>query len=327
MTQYGNNIRVTYLITTKNRGTYLEKTLANVREFIELNDELIIIDGLSTDNTAEIVARHRDIVTVFVSEKDYGEAHAFNKGVFRARGKYIKPITDDDYFYPDAMRRLIAEMQSTPDVDAIQCGGEVWKVENGQPVFVAFRFLPPDIVATAESIFDYASIGLGVIVRRSTMERIGGVSGNYTSVDGDLTCRLVECNCVIRYLDINLYRWYIHPHSGFNERKKFEKDRFFFDVRLGRWENVVRQDLEMLAEVTSVNVSPHLRALFQWVWIAGALSRSPLWRLSSIVFWFVRTGLTVRRKFRGALSLTNHRRTTRPYAATTEARQWTNRLM
>ena len=325
--QHGNDIRVTYLITTKNRGTYLEKTLANVREFIEPDDELVIIDGLSTDNTAEIVARHRDIVTIFVSEKDSGEAHAFNKGVFRARGKYIKPITDDDYFYPDAMRRLIAEMESNPYVDAIQCGGEVWKVENGQPVFVTFRFLPPDLTATAESIFDHASIGLGVIVRRSTMERTGGVSGNYTSVDGDLTCRLVECNCVVRYLDIDLYRWYMHPHSGFNKRKEFEKDRFLFDVRLGRWENVVRHDPEMLAEVTSVNVGPHLRALFQWIWIAGALSRSVLWRLSPIVFWLVHVVEAVSKKVRRTLSPMSVQQTTASRVETSEVHQWTGRLI
>ena len=100
-----DNVRVTYLITTRNRGKFLKQTLSNVREFITPEDELIIIDGLSTDDTREVVEHNRDIVGTFLSEKDFGEAHAFNKGLFRARGRYIKPITDDDYYYPDAMRQ------------------------------------------------------------------------------------------------------------------------------------------------------------------------------------------------------------------------------
>ena len=55
--------------------------------------------------------RNQDIVTTFLSEEDFGEAHAFNKGLFRARGRYIKPITDDDYYYPDAMRQVIQEIE------------------------------------------------------------------------------------------------------------------------------------------------------------------------------------------------------------------------
>src|SRR6516164_5681794 len=113
------DIRVTYLITTRNRGKFLKETLANVREFITPEDELLIIDGLSTDDTHEVVENNKDIVKTFVSEKDFGEAHAFNKGLFRAHGRYIKPLTDDDYYYPDSMRQLIQEMERNPDLDAI----------------------------------------------------------------------------------------------------------------------------------------------------------------------------------------------------------------
>src|SRR5262245_54150434 len=156
------NIRVSYLITTWNRGKFLKETLANVREFFTPEDELIIIDGLSTDDTREIVEHNRDIVTTFLSEKDFGEGHAFNKGLFRARGRYIKPITDDDYYYPDAMRKLIQEIEGNPDLDAIQCGGENWKLEDGQLVFSGARCVPSQMSATPEAIFDFAFSGQGL---------------------------------------------------------------------------------------------------------------------------------------------------------------------
>src|SRR5438094_178863 len=94
------SIRVSYLISTKNRAKYLAQTLHNVREFITPADELIVIDGASTDDTRQVVEANKDIVTSFLSEPDRGEAHGFNKGILLSRGEFIKFVTDDDYIYP-----------------------------------------------------------------------------------------------------------------------------------------------------------------------------------------------------------------------------------
>ena len=236
-----NDVRVSYIIVTKNRSEYLNRTLQNVREFIEPTDELIIIDGASTDATCEIIECHRDIITLFVSEPDCGEGHAFNKGLFRARGRYIKPITDDDYFYPDAMRHLIETMENHLEIEVIQCGGEIWGVENDQPYFKNHWFLP-ESERNAVSIFDFALSGLGMIIRRSALEKAGGVGNNYvSSVDGDLLCRMIECRCTIGYFDIDLYRVYHHPHSHMYVRSTelMRTDRLMFDIRLRRWDRVL----------------------------------------------------------------------------------------
>jgi glycosyltransferase involved in cell wall biosynthesis len=279
-----DSVRVSYVIMTKNRARYLERTLGNVREFIEPLDELIIIDGASTDDTHKIVARNSDIVTVFVSEPDEGEAHAFNKALFRSHGRYIKPITDDDYFYPNAMRRLVAEMESRPEIEAILCGGEIWDTRSGQPIFVAHRFLPESVAATKLSIFDYSSIGLGVIIRRTAIEKTGGVSNNFKSVDGDLICRLIECNCELRYLDIDLYRWHIHPHSGFNNEARMTEDLGWFSLRTGRGDQFVFRTPQ-LARLHANGASPRrVNALYRWLWIAGLAWRSPLWPVSLLIY-------------------------------------------
>jgi len=274
---------VSYLITTLNRVEFLARTLENVREFIEKEDELIVVDGGSSDGTIELVAKNRDLVSQFVSEPDSGEGHAFNKGLFLARGRLLKPITDDDYFYPEAMKRVVAEMEADPDIDAIQCGGEVWSLEGVAPRFLGFRSLPAGIEPTARAIYDHAHIGLGIIIRRAALMRTGGVSNEYVSVDGDLTCRLVECRCRLKYLDVNLYRWHVHPHSGFNKQKAMDRDRLLIDLRLGKWSDVVSRDPERTAELLFECPSSRDRALFSALWIGGLLARSPLWRIASPV--------------------------------------------
>jgi len=46
-----------------------------------------------------------------------GEAHGFNKGMMASRGRYVKVLTDDDYFYPDAMRQAITIMEQHPELE------------------------------------------------------------------------------------------------------------------------------------------------------------------------------------------------------------------
>jgi len=89
-------VAVSYLLTTRNRCAFVEERIRNVREFIRPQDEFLIYDAASTDGTQEMVARHRDVVTHFVSEPDRGEAHGFNKAILASRGEIIKVLTDDD---------------------------------------------------------------------------------------------------------------------------------------------------------------------------------------------------------------------------------------
>jgi len=93
--------RISYIFSTKNRAAFLEKALDNCRKFLEPEDELIVIDGASQDNTREVVKKNADIIDVFVSEPDLSGAHASNKAFLLARGRYIKPLPDDDdYIHP-----------------------------------------------------------------------------------------------------------------------------------------------------------------------------------------------------------------------------------
>ena len=62
--------------------------------------EHIIVDGLSTDRTLEIVEAKKLSFTKIISEKDAGIYDAFNKGVRAAAGDVVGFIHADD-FYPD----------------------------------------------------------------------------------------------------------------------------------------------------------------------------------------------------------------------------------
>ena len=93
--------------------------------------EHLIIDGGSTDGTAERVAEVLRTGDVFVSEPDKGIYDAMNKGVARASGDAIALLNADDrYADPGVLSRIARRFDET-GVDAVL--GDVTFFRAGSP--------------------------------------------------------------------------------------------------------------------------------------------------------------------------------------------------
>lgn len=81
--------------------------------------EHVVIDGASTDNTAQLVAAHGARVATFLSERDSGVYDAFNKGLMRSTGDVVGFLNSGDvYTGPEVLARIAAEFSSR-GVDAV----------------------------------------------------------------------------------------------------------------------------------------------------------------------------------------------------------------
>ena len=76
----------------------LQKTILSVRQQYYQPLEFIVVDGGSTDGTRDIIARHQDIITRWVSEPDGGIYDAMNKGVSMATGEWVIFMNAGDTF-------------------------------------------------------------------------------------------------------------------------------------------------------------------------------------------------------------------------------------
>lgn len=91
--------------------------------------EYIIIDGVSTDGTLDIIREYGNRIAVVVSEKDAGISDAFSKGIARARGEFVQLLNADDWLPADKIEKSVAVLNANPTVvyvfgDIVQHGDD-----------------------------------------------------------------------------------------------------------------------------------------------------------------------------------------------------------
>jgi len=107
--------KISIVTPSFNQGQYLEETIVSVldQEYPEL--EYIIIDGGSTDNSAEIIKKYESKIKYWISEKDSGQSEAINKGLKIASGEIISWLCSDDLYVPGALQEVTGLFNNNPD--------------------------------------------------------------------------------------------------------------------------------------------------------------------------------------------------------------------
>ena len=75
------------------------RTLKSVKNQKSVNIEHVVVDGKSKDKTLQIVKKNIIKKNAIISEKDKNLYDAINKGIKRAKGKYIYLLHSGDIFY------------------------------------------------------------------------------------------------------------------------------------------------------------------------------------------------------------------------------------
>lgn len=90
---------ISVIIVTYNAAQFLQNAIDSVVNQTYKNIELIIIDGLSTDLTVDIVKKNETKITFWKTEKDLGIYDAMNKAVKYCKGDFYLFLGADDILY------------------------------------------------------------------------------------------------------------------------------------------------------------------------------------------------------------------------------------
>jgi GT2 family glycosyltransferase len=126
-------MRVSFVVPTRNQAPFLRRCLDSCLAQDLADAEILVVDGLSTDSTREILASYGGRIS-WTSERDSGQAEAVNKGIARATGELVAWINSDDY-YADAgaLRAVLAELARAPDADVVY-GDALVVTADGAPI-------------------------------------------------------------------------------------------------------------------------------------------------------------------------------------------------
>lgn len=106
-------LSISIITVAYNSVETIRDTLESVRQQTYPHVEHIVVDGASTDGTAD-VARTYSHVACVVSEPDRGAYDAMNKGIALAQGDVIGLLNaDDTYASPDALSWVAHVLQHT----------------------------------------------------------------------------------------------------------------------------------------------------------------------------------------------------------------------
>jgi glycosyltransferase len=123
-----------------NAEATLQRAMDSVRQQTYPNIEYVVVNGASTDGTADVIARNMDIVDVLLSEPDKGLYDAFNRGVAVSTGDYVAVLNGDDALAPENMAKSIAALEAS---GADFSFGDIEMEEEG-PSGPVVRFRPAD---------------------------------------------------------------------------------------------------------------------------------------------------------------------------------------
>jgi glycosyltransferase involved in cell wall biosynthesis len=111
--------RISIVTPSYNQAQYLEKTIQSVLDQGYPNLEYIIMDGGSTDGSAEIIRKYEKHLAYWESQKDQGQYHAIQKGFEKSSGEIMAWINSDDVYHSKSLF-TVAEIFSTfPEVSWI----------------------------------------------------------------------------------------------------------------------------------------------------------------------------------------------------------------
>lgn len=124
-----HNPKISVITPSLNQGQFIEETILSVIGQGYPNLEYIIYDGGSIDDTVEIIKKYERFITYWVSEKDYGQSDAINKGFLKATGDIVCWLNSDDILLPGAIEYIAKTLN--PSKETILFGNCILFFENG----------------------------------------------------------------------------------------------------------------------------------------------------------------------------------------------------
>jgi len=183
------SLKISVIVATMNAGKTLEECLLSIIKQDYRDFEIIIVDGLSTDNTIDIIKKYSYGIKYWESSKDNGVYDAWNKGLAQATGDWICFLGADDILWSEnVLSEFEPHLRTAYPQSRFVYGGSVVLSEDGDFVREVRRpWSQARKVWSSEMLIPHP----GSMHHRKVFEDFGGFDPNF-KISGDYDLLLRE---------------------------------------------------------------------------------------------------------------------------------------
>lgn len=182
-------IKITIITVSYNSSKTIRETIDSVLSQDYPSLEYIIVDGLSTDGTQEVVKSYGPRISKFISEKDKGLYDAMNKGIALATGDIIGIINSDDIYADTKVISSVIATMSEKKVDVVY--GDLFYFKTGFPD-TPLRYYRGGVFSLRRVRYGLMPPHPTFFIRREVYQKYGGFDTRFTlSADFDLILRFL----------------------------------------------------------------------------------------------------------------------------------------
>jgi glycosyltransferase involved in cell wall biosynthesis len=171
------------------QGAFLGATMRSVFEQHYPALEYIVVDGGSSDGSADLIKEQSARLSWWVSEPDKGQTDALIKGFGRSTGELMGWLCSDDLLLPGALDAVGRFFAAHPAVDWVY-GDAVWIDAKGAPL----RTKREMRWSRTAFLFDHNYLAQpSVFWRRRLYDAVGGLQPGWNlAMDADLWLRFAR---------------------------------------------------------------------------------------------------------------------------------------
>ena len=212
---------VSIVIPTYNHAKFISKALESVINQTYKNWEAIIIDNNSTDDTNKIIKQYDDPRIKYLKINNNGViAKSRNLGIKEAKGEWIAFLDSDDWWTKDKLRICLSKIDENVDLlyHDLVIKHDKSKYLFNRKKYQGYQLNKPILndLLIGGITFGNAIGNSSVIVRKSVLNKIGGISENKKLVgseDYNTWLRIAQITDKFRYLKKKLGYNLIHDGS------------------------------------------------------------------------------------------------------------------
>lgn len=158
---------VSVCMAVKNGSRFLTEQIRSILPQLTGDDELIISDDHSTDNTKELIEDFKDNRIKFLSNPHHGLISNFENALKASRGTFIFLADQDDVWRPNKIERMKTQLQS---YDLVVCDCEIVD-ENLKPSEESFFQLNNSKKGLLRNLMQNSYMGCCMAFHRKILSR------------------------------------------------------------------------------------------------------------------------------------------------------------